>query len=84
MNKTEMKEKAQDIILGGIAGELSRMCENIEDLEHHEHDMTEQRQIFALVQSQGLRVAKLFNVHSYPGVIHEEKAVPYFTEPCSA
>lgn len=70
MNKTEIKEKAQDGILADIAGGMLSTVER-------GFASPEERQIFEETRIQAVRVAKFFGVHSYPGIVHKGKPVAW-------
>ena len=70
MNKTEIKEKAQDGILADIAAGMLSMIEG--GLEG-----PDERRIFEETRIQAIRVAKFFGVDSYPGIVNEGKPVAW-------
>lgn len=70
MTRTEVKHRAQDVILAGIANELDLMAET----ELTWRDGAEYA-TFLELQAQAARVARFLGVDSYAGVIHEGKPV---------
>lgn len=72
MTKTEIKHAAQDRILGAISNEMLLMAESLGFKTN-----PEDQQVFREVQAQGIRIAKLFGVTSYSGIIHEGKPVTW-------
>lgn len=65
-SKAEIKQSAQDRILGAIANELLMMAETY-GFSKNAAEMA----VFEEMRVQGARVAKFFGVYSFPGLIHE-------------